>query len=123
MTTHTVEIGSGSLRGSFLCGARQDHYYYVPEGTISVALHAEDRGCVSINIGSGNGKASLGWTRGDKTALVTTPGLMEPFGVLMKLAGGYLLPATIRSTPGFMDPFGVLMKLAGRHFLPAAIRS
>ena len=70
MTTQTVEIGSGSLRGSFLFGAKQDHYYNVPEGTISVALQAEDRGCVSINLGSGNGKATLDWNRGDKTARV-----------------------------------------------------
>jgi len=70
MATHTVEIGSGSLRGSVLFGAKQDHYYNVPDGTTNVALKSEDNGCISINLGGGNGKATLDWTPGDKTARV-----------------------------------------------------
>ncbi len=68
---HEVEIGFDSIRGAgWLCGAKKDYTYEVPEGTVAVKFEHEDLSSDCLNIGDGNGKATLRWRRGDTKAHV-----------------------------------------------------
>ena len=65
-----MEIGSGNIRGSFLVGNKQDFYYDVPERTIALGFRTEDTSANTLNIGDGNGKATLHWNKGEEKARV-----------------------------------------------------
>ena len=70
MSIREVEIGSGNIRGSFLVGNKQDFYYDVPEGTTALGFRTKDTSANTLNIGGGNGKATLHWNKGEKKARV-----------------------------------------------------
>ena len=65
-----MDLGSWSIRGSFLFGCKEDYTYDVPDGAIQVSLCAEDRSQDTLNIGSGNGKVTLNWDRSERKAHV-----------------------------------------------------
>ena len=66
-----VEIGSDSIRGAgWLFGAKRDYTYDVPDGTVAVNFKTEDLSSDCMNVGDGNGKATLSWKPGDKKAYV-----------------------------------------------------
>lgn len=66
-----IEIGSGHIKGSFGFGNKQDFSYNVPDGAINVFINYQDDSSNALNIGSGQGKASLSkWKKGDDTANV-----------------------------------------------------
>ena len=64
-----VEIGSGSITGN-LFGKKRDFTYNVPDGAIAVTFSSEDNSPNSLNIGSGNGKATLNWDKQARKAHV-----------------------------------------------------
>lgn len=70
MATSTTMIGSDRLRGSGWFGKRRDYTYNVPHGAIHVRIEDEDGSSNGMNIGNGNGKATLSWSRGDSEAYV-----------------------------------------------------
>ena len=68
---YEVEIGSDSIRGAgWLFGAKKDYTYDVPDGAVTVKFKCEDLSSDCLNIGSGNGKATISWKRGDRKAHV-----------------------------------------------------
>lgn len=69
-TVTRIDLGSGTLRGSFGFGKKEDYTYDVPEGAINVSLDSEDRGSNDVNIGNGNGKVTLNWDKAAKKAHV-----------------------------------------------------
>ena len=64
-----VVIASGSIRGNFW-GQKKDFAYAVPDGAINVRIETEDLSPNSLNLGSGNGKATLSWDKSARTAHV-----------------------------------------------------
>ena len=71
MSVTRIVLGSGNVRGSWVFGKKEDFHYDVPDGTISVSLDSEDLSDDnSLNIGSGNGKATLHWDKAAKKARV-----------------------------------------------------
>ncbi len=66
---YEVEIGSDSIRGAgWLCGAKKDYTYVVPKGTVAVQFKVKDRSSNCLNVGDGNGKATISWKQGDTKA-------------------------------------------------------
>jgi len=63
-------LGSGSLKSNWLLGKKEDFYYMVPVETEFVTLDHDDKGSTGISIGSGNGKATVSWTKGAPKAKV-----------------------------------------------------
>ena len=70
MSIREVEIGSGNIRGSYMFGSKQDFYYDVPDGITALGFRTEDTSANTLNIGSGNGQATLHWNKGEKKARV-----------------------------------------------------
>ena len=70
MSAIRIDLGSGNLRGSWGFGKREDYTYDVPDNALSVSLDSDDRSANSLNIGSGNGKATLHWDKAAKKARV-----------------------------------------------------
>ena len=59
-----VQIGADSIRGKFLCGKKEDFYMAVPPNTVHVSFSSHDNSSKNMNIGNGNGKATLEWSQG-----------------------------------------------------------
>ena len=70
MSAIRIDLGSGNLKGAWGFGAKEDFEYDVPDGAISVSLDYNDQSANSLNIGSGNGKATLHWDKAAKKARV-----------------------------------------------------
>ena len=70
MSAIRIDLGSGNVKGSWGFGKKEDFHYDVPDGTISVSLDYNDQSANSLNIGSGNGKATLHWDKAAKKARV-----------------------------------------------------
>ena len=70
MAQKEIVIATGNIRGSRFQGHREDYYYDVPEGTIALGFHTSDNSPNALTIGSGNGEATLNWTKGEKKAHV-----------------------------------------------------
>jgi hypothetical protein len=70
MSIYNTMVGSDHLRGNGLFGKRRDYTYNVPPEAITVYMQDEDNSCNGQNIGSGNGKATLSWSREDSKAHV-----------------------------------------------------
>ena len=51
-------------------GKKEDHTYNVPDGAFSVSFNKKDNSADSLNIGSGNGNATLKWDKAAKKAYV-----------------------------------------------------
>ena len=68
---YKISLGSGNLRSSGWFGKKQDFYYHnIPRETVYVSLDYNDHSSNGMSVGSGNGKATLSWTRGSSTAKV-----------------------------------------------------
>ena len=65
-----IKLGSGTLKSSGWFGKKSDFVYHVPIGAFHVSLDYKDFSSSGFNIGSGNGKATLSWTTGSRTAKV-----------------------------------------------------
>ena len=67
-----IDVGSGNLKGSFGFGKREDYTYDLPVGVqvINVSFSMEDKSSNSLNIGEGNGKATLKWDKAANKAHV-----------------------------------------------------
>ena len=65
-----IEIGSGRVSSNGWFGGRYDYEYEVPNEAISVSFTKDDGSDNGMNFGSGNGNATLKWSRGERKAYV-----------------------------------------------------
>ena len=65
-----VRVASGSLVSSGWFGKKRNFSYSVPANTFYVSFDYNDHSSSGSSIGSGNGKATLSWTRGSSTVKV-----------------------------------------------------
>jgi hypothetical protein len=65
-----LSLGSGNLKSNGWFGKKHDFYYSVPKGAFHVSLDYNDRSSSGLNVGNGNGKATVSWTYGSRTAKV-----------------------------------------------------
>ena len=63
-------IGSGSISSSGVWGKKRDFSYHVPSGATGVSFNQNVWGSGGLTVGGGNGKATLRWTKGSRTASV-----------------------------------------------------
>ena len=64
------QLGKDFIKSCGLFGKKRDFYYSVPPKTIHVGFDTIDESSNSWNIGNGNGKATLHWTKGSGQAKV-----------------------------------------------------
>ena len=67
-----IDVGSGNLKGSCGFGDKTDYTYDLPVGVkvIGVAFDKEDKSKDTLNIGGGNGNATLKWDKSSNKAHV-----------------------------------------------------
>ena len=63
-------LGSRCLSNSGWWGRKRDYYYNIPTNAIYVSFKSNDHSSGGLNIGNGDGKATLSWTRGNRRAKV-----------------------------------------------------
>ena len=69
-TVVRITLGSRCLTSSGWFGKKRDYYYNIPANALYVSFKSHDHSSSGASIGSGNGKATLHWRRGNRRARV-----------------------------------------------------